>query len=413
MPTHRLFLTAVLAAAALLLSTSTATGDEPPVFGITFSGFVKTDYILDSRQTVNVREGHFLLYPAPELKDRNGEDVNAQANFNILSIQSRLAGKITGPDAFGAKTSGLLEGEFFGTSDADVSGFRVRHAFLKLDWESTSLLLGQYWHPMFVTDVIPGVVSFNTGAPFQPFSRNPQVRLTHTLGGVRLIAAALAQRDFPSTGPSGFSSSYLRNAVLPDLHGQVQVSDGGVVAGAGADYKVLRPRLVTTRNVSTRKTVGSAAVFGYVKLPLEPILLKAEATWGGNLADMLMLGGYAVSRVDTATGVEEYTELRSLSVWGEISGGKEVEFGLFGGYAKNLGAGENLAGATYGRGTDIDNLVRISPRVVWNSGKVRLASELEYTTAAYGTPNPLNKGKVENTTRITNIRLLLAAFYFF
>ena len=68
----------------------------------------------------------------------NNIDINAKSGFNILSIQSRLTGKITGPDAFGAKTSGQLEGEFFGTADSDVNGFRLRHAFVKLDWENTS-----------------------------------------------------------------------------------------------------------------------------------------------------------------------------------------------------------------------------------------------------------------------------------
>lgn len=412
-PHHRLILTAVLAAAALLLSAGTAVGEEPPAFGITFSGFVKTDYLLDSRQTVTVREGHFLLYPAPVLPDREGHDVNARASFNILSIQSRLTGKITGPTAFGARTSGLLEGEFFGTSDPDISGFRVRHAFLKLDWESSSLLLGQYWHPMFVTEVTPGVVSFNTGAPFQPFSRNPQIRFTYAAGTLRLIAAAMAQRDFQSTGPSGFSSTYLRNAVLPNLHAQMQYAGGGTILGAGVDYKQLIPRLVTTRNVATTTTVSSLAVIGYAKLTLDPVVVKAEGTFGGNLADMLMIGGYGTTSLDTATGREEYTGLRSFSVWGEIATGTEVEFGVFGGYAKNLGAGENLVGALYGRGTDLDHLVRVTPRIVWNSGKVRLASEVEYTAAAYGTANGANKGKVQNTTRATNVRLVLAAFYMF
>ena len=146
--------------------------DEKNYFGISFGGFVKTDLIFDSRQTVSVREGHFLLYPQPESMDLAGDDLNSVSNLNMLSIQTRLSGNITAPDAFGAKISGKIEGAFFGHSNGDINGFRLRHAFVKLDWENTSLLSGQYWHPMFVTEVFPGVVSFNTGVPFQPFSRN-------------------------------------------------------------------------------------------------------------------------------------------------------------------------------------------------------------------------------------------------
>jgi len=160
-------------------------------FGISFSGFVKTDLMFDSRQTINSREGHFLLFPANQSLDKNGADINAKSSFNSLALQSRLIGKIKGPDAFGANTSGMIEGEFFGTSDGDANGFRLRHAYVSLKWKSTTLLIGQTWHPMFVVEAFPQTVSFNTGAPFQPFSRNPQVRLTQSLGNINLIAAVM------------------------------------------------------------------------------------------------------------------------------------------------------------------------------------------------------------------------------
>jgi hypothetical protein len=62
-------------------------------FGISFSGFVKTDLMYDSRQVVSIREGHFLLYPQNESPDINGDDINDKSSFNILSIQTRLNGK--------------------------------------------------------------------------------------------------------------------------------------------------------------------------------------------------------------------------------------------------------------------------------------------------------------------------------
>jgi len=406
-------LRALLFACSLLAAVPALAQQEQPTFGITFSGFVKTDVMYDARQTVALREGHFLLYPAPVLDDKFGSDINAKANFNILSIQTRLAGKITGPDALGAKTSGLIEGEFFGTSDADISGFRVRHAFVKMDWAKSSLLIGQSWHPMFVAEMFPGVVSFNTGAPFQPFSRNPQIRYSYRIENLKLIAAAMSQRDFQSSGPLGLSSSYLRNSAVPNLHAQAQYSRGGNLLGFGVDWKLLTPRLVTTKNVVTDETISGLGVLGYAKLTLDPITVKAEGVYGENLSDLLMLDGYAVSAADTATGLESYSALKSVSFWGEISTGKELELALFAGYSQSLGADDNLVGAFYARGSDIDALLRISPRVVWNRGKMRFATECEYTAAEYGTPNSANKGKVENTKRVANTRVLVAAYYFF
>jgi len=170
----------ILITCSIIFFVTQTKAQDKPSFGISFSGFVKSDIIYDSRQTVALREGHFLLYPAPESLDKNNDDINAKSNFNILSIQTCLTSKITAPDAFGAKTSGQFEGEFFGNTDGDINGFRLRHAFVKLDWTNLSLLVGQTWHPMFITEMFPAVVSFNTGAPFQPFSRNPQIRLTYS-----------------------------------------------------------------------------------------------------------------------------------------------------------------------------------------------------------------------------------------
>ncbi len=382
-------------------------------FGISFSGFVKTDVIYDTRQTVALREGHFLLYPQNEKLDLNNSDVNDKSNFNILSIQSRLLGKISGPEAFGANTSAQIEAEFFGTSDGDINGFRLRHAFVKFDWENISLLVGQTWHPMFITEVFPGVVSFNTGVPFQPFARNPQIRLLQSFDNIRLIFTAASQRDFSSNGPDGFTSAYLRNSVIPNLNAQVQFAKENNLIGVGLDFKKLTPRIVTTKNFITEKSISTLSFTGYFKFSPDPVTIKSQLVYGSNLADLMMLGGYAVKSTNTADGQEEYSGIKILSVWGELIYGKEIELGLFGGYSKNLGTDDNIYGAYYGRATNIDNLIRISPRVQFNSGKSRISTELEYTVAAYGKNDNLNKGKVIDTKSIANFRLLLAVYYFF
>ena len=113
---------------------------EEKKFGIQFSGFVKTDIFYDSRQTDDLREGHFLILPKNISKDELGNDINDQSSFNFLSIQTRLAGNITGPDVLKAKTSAYIEAEFFGTSNADVNGFRLRHAYALMDWKKSELI---------------------------------------------------------------------------------------------------------------------------------------------------------------------------------------------------------------------------------------------------------------------------------
>ncbi|MDD8026691.1 MAG: hypothetical protein PHI34_09250 [Acidobacteriota bacterium] len=404
--------------AAALAAPALAQDESKPAFGITFSGFVKTDLIYDSRQTVNLREGHYLLYPKPVQTDADGRDVNAASSFHMLSIQTRLLGKITGPDAFGAKTSGLIEAEFFGSTEAAINSFRLRHAYLKLDWKSTELLVGQYWHPLFVSESFPDVVSFNTGAPFQAFNRSPQVRLTRRLGRWSLIATALAERDFVDNGPDGASTAYARNAGWPEFNLKVQYhwtcpAGCEFVAGGGIDYRSVRPRLTTSTGYATDETVSDWAGQVYFKVKNKAGILKAEAFYGQDPHHLTMIGGYAVTEVaDAVRDIVRYEPYRVLACWTELmTNGTAFQAGLFAGYSQNLGTGKTIVGAAYGRGLDIAALYRVAPRVVFNSGKVRLAAEVEYTAAAYGTAD--ETGKVNDAHWAGNLRVLGAVYYFF
>ncbi len=404
----------ILGTAGLCAQTET----KPPAFGISFSGFVKTDLIYDSRQTVSIREGHFFLYPKGESLDKNGDDINAASSFNMLSIQTRLMGKITGPDAFGAKTSGLIEGEFFGTSDGDTSGFRLRHGYVKLNWATSELMIGQFWHPMFITESFPEVVSFNTGVPFQPFNRSPQVRFTQQFGAWSIAATALAQRDFVSNGPDGASSAYARNASVPEFNLKLQYfrkceTGCETLFGIGGDYKRLKPRLSTTLGFKTEAAVDDWAGMAFLKYKSSAVTLKAEAVYGQNLHHLTMMGGYVVRDITAAaTGEVDYASLENLSLWGEImTNGTTFQTGLFLGYTKNYGAGRDVTGTYYARGADVDAVYRISPRAVYNSGKVRLAGEIEYTAAAYGKTG--GQGAVGDAKWIGNLRVLGAVYYFF
>ncbi len=405
--------------AALAPRPAAAEEVRKPAFGFTLSGFVKTDIFYDSRQTTSIREGHYLLFPKGPALGPDGADANARGTFNILSIQTRLAGTITGPDALGARTSAYLEAEFFGTSDADLNGFRLRHGYLKLAWARSELLIGQFWHPMFVTESFPDVVSFNTGAPFQPFNRSPQVRFAQAFGGFSLTATALAQRDFTSNGPDGAGSVYLRNAALPEFNLKLQYGRKNAarktetVAGVGADVMRLAPRIVTALGYATDESLTGLAAMAFVKQKWPRWSWKAEAVWGQNLHHLTMLGGYAVRDVvDAERGEWSYTPISTLTFWTEVqTTGAPWQTGLFAGYAKNLGSRHEITGANYARGFNIGELYRLSPRLVYNVGRMRFAGEAELTAASYGAPDPF--GKVREARFVRNLRFLLAAYYFF
>ena len=389
-------------------------------FGISFSGFVKNDFFFDSRQTVDAREGHFLLWPAAESLDMNGEDINAESSFNFLSIQTRLTGKITGPDAFGAKTSGMIEGAFFGHSNGDINGFRLRHAYIKLNWENTELLMGQYWHPLFETSCFPDVVSFNTGAGIQPFSRNPQIRFTYKSGKLEVYGVAFSERDFTSRGPAGVSSQYIRNAGIPALHAGLRYSskneDGtGYTAGAGAGMLSIQPEIKTTANYITDQLVTSLNYNAYIRINTKPLVFKLECVYGGNMANLLLFGGYGVSDfVDITTGEVSWEPINNLALWTEIqTTGKTIQVGLFAGMNLNMGSTEEILGGYQGLSTSILSLYRISPRIVFNSGKFRFAIEAETDIAAYGDGTYDLNAIPQNTKSVVNQRVLFATYLFF
>lgn len=380
-------------------------------FGIKFSGFVKNDFFFDSRQTVAAREGHFLLWPAAQELDANGLDINAKSRFNMLAIQTRLTGKIYGPDAFGAKTSGVIEGAFFGHSDSDVNGFRLRHAYGILNWEKTELLFGQTWHPMFIAQCFPDVISFNTGAPFQPFARNPQIRLTQNLGKAKISATVYSQRDFTSAG----GSELLSNSSLPAAHiGASIESKGkiGMLAGVGANYQKLTPRLRTNLNYAADESVTGFLTEAYLKLSSPKIIFKVEGTYGQNTYDVLGISSFSVLSIDSLTDHREYIPQNSMAFWSEIqTTGKTVQFGFFAGYTKNLGTSQPALLEPCGTRAKIDYIYRLAPRILFNSGKVRFACELEYTTAAFGSIT--ETCEVSNPVPVSNLRVLVAAYYFF
>ena len=429
-----------------------------PLFGITqekkkfkvkFSGFVKTDIFYDSRQTISVREGHFLLYPKNELPDPDGADINANSSFNILNIQTRFRVLATGPDVWGAKTSAFVEGAFFGSINPDVNEFRLRHAFIKLAWPKTQLLVGQYWHPLFITRCYPGTVSFNTGAPFTPFSRNPQIRVTQNIGRFNLVLTALTQRDFASYGPldGSFepkvaSSKFLRNSSLPAFNIRFEYDainkekEIEFLVGVSGNYKILQPQLQTVYGYKTNTKASSLSFATYAKFEAKHFAVKLYSFYGEDAFNLTMLGGYAIQDItDSIKGFVSYTPIKTASFWLEgYYKGKNWQIGIFTGYSKNLGSPDQINYIVYhddvnrqsspqqifySRGSNIDHLYRISPRLILNYGKFRIAPEIEYTVAAYAAKDEngaLNRdayGKITDSKSVGNVRILIGVYYFF
>lgn len=385
---------------------------------IDVSGFIKSDIYYDSRQNVEALEGLLHLFPKDVNYDTNGKDINAKSSVGIVDISSRIRGKISGPDIFGAKLTGLLEVDFTGiTGGVSSSRVRLRHAYSKLNWEKTEILLGQDWHPMFVKEVYPSVMSLNTGIPFQPFNRSPMLLISHKMGNLKIIGAAIYQADYLSRGPDGKSAKYLKNSNIPNLHLQLQYNIGSLLLGVAGDYKSIQPRLTTTSLINgdvavTNEKLNSYAWMGYFKFNKSKLTIKGKAIYGQNLCESIMPGGYGVSNIDSTYGFEKYTPFNHIYTWANVIYGDQTKIGIFGGYTKNLGANDPIVGSTYGMALDIDYLYRITPTISHKIKNFMIALELEYTVAAYG--DVANKyGEFTKSHEVSNTRVLFSVFHFF
>lgn len=417
-----LFFVVLFALLGISLNVKSQKDEKEKQFGIKFSGYVKNDFYYDTREVEGGREGHLLFWPKAPNFDANDNDINAHGSFHFLAIQTRLTANITGPDALGAKTSAMFEGEFFGHTDPDINGFRLRHAIIKFNWEKSELITGQYWHPMFILENFPGTVSFNTGLGFQPFSRNPQIKYSFKSGNFKLAATAFSERDFQSRNLVGIpSTDYIRNSKIPaiNLHfnyGKINSEEQTAFnTGFAVNYKTIKPSLTTALGFITNQKISSLSAQVYIMKKFKPISIKFAALYTENANEMFIPSGFSQYEIlDITKGEYSYLPTRNAIGWIDIATtGKTWQFGLFSGYNKNLGTVKDVIGKPGGLGTNIEHLYRVSPRVYYFTGKIQVGAEIEYTVAAFGDGSFSKNAIPENTKEVSNIRFIMGVFYHF
>ncbi|WP_396209333.1 DcaP family trimeric outer membrane transporter [Flavobacterium sp.] len=410
----------VLIVAVLLISAlSFSQGDKPieKPFKTELYGFARVDYSWDTRQSAQVREYHLNLWPLDEKIDANNNDINAANASNFLSVVSRLGVKASGPDVWGAKVSGVLEGDFFGNTQQSIGLLRLRHAYAKLDWEKTALTFGQTWYPTFIPEVFPGVANFSTGIPFNPFGWATQFRVDQKLNEkFRFSFIAYKDREFGAFSADGNQNSPVYNSVLPAMHGKMEFRNKSVLAGIGAEFYPNKP-LIESNGVQSEETLNSTSILAYFKYNNEKFHIKAYGISGENLHHLVMLGGYA-SYSNGASKPVSYEGIRTNSFWLDIaSNNKNTAPGFFFGYTNQEGTGSSNAATTiYARGITatrgVKDIWRASARVDFKQNKFRLTPEVEYTAATHGsTQSDLSISGNEN--KVGNFRATVSAVYSF
>ena len=409
----------ILLLAALAAVSSGVTAQKKD-FGYKFYGQVRTDLFYNSRSNSETVDGLFYMYPNDVAPDANGEDLNAKPDGNLYTLYTRLGLDVTGPMLGKAKTSAKVEVDFRG-SGTTYSLFRIRHVYFNLDWETSALLVGQTWHPLY-GDVAPEILNLNMGAPYQPFSRAPQIRYRFTQKHWVLTAAAIWQSQYLSVGPSsnqtGNTSTqkhqqFIKNSCVPEFYVGADYKSQGLLVGAGVHVSSIAPRKQSEYNDAVYKVserITGVSGEAHVKYTYNKLMVAAKTVLSSNLTQTSTIGGYGITSVDTRTGEQEYTPLRVSHTWLSVMYGKKWRGGIFAGYLKNLGAKDEVSGIL-GTGTKIDQLGTATAELTYNLPNWKFGAEYSWTGAAYGTNNA--KGRVTDTHLVKNNRIVFTALFQF
>lgn len=406
---------------AALVGMSAGAMAQKKGFSYKFYGQVRADLFYNTRTNSETVDGLFYMYPLDKLPDADGNDLNDQGNGNLYALYSRVGVDVAGPMLGKARTSAKVEVDFRG-SGTSYSLFRLRHAYFNLDWGTSALLVGQTWHPLY-GDVAPEILNLNMGAPFQPFSRAPQVRYRFTRKHFQLTASAIWQSQYLSVGPvsdkagetsTSKSQNFIKNSCVPEFYVGMDYRRPELIAGAGVHVSSIRPRTKSVVGSDTYKVderVTGVSAEAHLKYTHERFLLSAKSVLGTNLTQTSTVGGYGITSVDPRTGEQTYTPLRTSATWLNVAYGKTWRPALFFGYLKNLGASTEVSDVL-GTGTNLDQLLNATAELTYNRGNWKLGAEYSLCNAWYGDEFSA-KAKALSSHTVMNHRVVMTAIYQF
>jgi hypothetical protein len=401
--------------ASLLISISLVAQEANPEKEKTveFSGLIRYDAYFDTYQSSTLRDGDVYLYPLKQKLNADNKDINAYNQLNMFAYETRLRAKVNGPEALGAKLSGLIEIDFEGRANGHENAPRARHLFMNLDWGKTKLLFGQYWHPLFVTECFPEVLVAGGGAPFNPFNRSTQVLLKHKLStNLEIGGAAVSHFDMSSI--AGVPAQ--NNAAIPDFHGHLKYISSNISTGLVGGYRILKPRTMLADSTLTTQKLGSFDVAAFLKIKHNNHTLKFYGVYGQEMTPFIMIGGAAPAQDPLTVADYSYGNINTFAVWSEyIYKWNAFDFGLFVAYTANTGSDtENLYVAQgFTRNADIDNIFRLSPRAIYTSGKLSFTLEYMLTGATYTDIQNNSYKALKTYDAVYNHRMAFAAAYTF
>lgn len=415
---------------ALLLAAPVAAAQEKaakPANHFTPYGFFRTLAIFDSRECKAGSEDLFFYMPLDtDIDAETGKDLNSNPSFKMSSITTRLGFNMSGYSFGSMQVSGKVETDFY-LMNGSTASLRLRQAYVDLLWnspyyafESVSLRVGQAWNPMAAD--MPCGVNIESGSPFNPFARSPQVMLDFAFNKhLSLTAGAIYPMQYRPTGPVGAAEEYVKFGVVPELYAGLNYRSGSFLARLGADFLSIKPRW---KRVKDRVSFVNPML--YLQFSSGDLKINAKTIYASGGDHLRLMSGYAL--FDTSVQDHyKYAPLHSSVSYVSFSYGKQWQVMGMVGYMKALGTMRELPVSAEGYidpanihyfasgFKNIDQLLRATPTIAYNAGKLTVALEYDATLVQYGDLKKLGANALTRVAPhgILNHRVLAVLKYTF
>ncbi len=405
-------------------------------FKLSLGGYVKFDYAYNS---VNFGPSGAIspgtgAIPAPNITAQRFQTQEEQSIFTMR--QSRLWGKVDGPTFLGAKTSALVEGDFYGDPSAPQESpqFRLRLAYGALDWANTQVLFGQQWD--IFAPMVASTQDFRSGAPYGAPNtpRSPQIRLTQkiNLNADNQIKIVLGMQDpeqfgnnsnIGNPGAAGFTATTNWGTNL-NYAGQIMYINKSLGVAPGYFGMSMNPLTVGVFGLYGREHIPAdlnqlVDSWGYGVYTFVPVLKSKDGK--SRAMTMSMEGQAYLAANQTFNGATASATVgpttnqkaaRSWAATGQVIFYPTQELGITGGWGARYAF--NNGDYTIANGANIANYQKLTQEIYANAtydlnAAIRVAVEYQNMKTVYGNANDI--ARAENTGNDNTVRF--CAYYFF
>lgn len=418
-------------------------------------GFIRNYMVFDTHE-VSAGTQDLYFYMPKDRKMVDGVDQNAVPSFRMLALTTRLGLDIGGYRIGELKVSGNVEADFY-SMNGSLATLRLRHAYASLLWDNLVLgdllvHVGQTWHPMAAD--MPHVTNLETGAPFNPFNRSPQVMFHWTVGKFTWTGGILYPMQYLPVGPVNTTSpvwnpstgryepklsygttksaDFNKYGLIPEVYLGVSFKSGGFLGKAGANLFSSLPRweapAITVVDEATRELtfdydhtsvlkerLYAISPFVYLQFTKGSFQIKAKSILAQSGEHMNLLSGYAGTYNWNRHSLE-YTPMQDWASFVSVQAGRKFQFLCMLGYMQQLGTTKSVFAYlandrlnTLWLNTSADSKIqrafRATPTLAYNLGKLTFSLEYNCTGAWFGEGDRNRGGLYETGHWVLNHRV--------